>query len=172
MNFITGILGGGLKTPKFFPHHLASLSDPIFCPLSGVKNQGFNYGKNVEKKISQLKKAKHGFYFCNRDCKEEAQKLGGKCPQIRPAHFGTGTGVHSYRSAMKEEIKAGCIDCFNKTEYLLVVHHKDGDRQNNKKENLEVVCRNCHIKRHLYLKNGEWCFWSSSLTPREMLISL
>lgn len=131
-----------------------------------------NCGKNVEKKISQLKKAKHGFYFCNRDCKEEAQKLGGKCPQIRPAHFGTGTGVHSYRSAMKEEIKAGCIDCFNKTEYLLVVHHKDGDRQNNKKENLEVVCRNCHIKRHLYLKNGEWCFWSSSLTPREMLISL
>ena len=51
---------------------------------------------------------------------------------------------------MKEEIKLGCIDCSNKTEYILTVHHKDGIRQNNKKENLEVVCSNCHIKRHLY----------------------
>ncbi len=128
-----------------------------------------NCGNNIEKKVSQLKNVKHGFYFCNRECKEEAQKLGGNCPQIRPAHFGTGTGVHSYRSLMKEDIKIGCVDCFNKTEYLLIIHHIDGDRQNNKKENLEVVCRNCHTKRHLYLKDGKWIFWTSHITPREML---
>ena len=131
-----------------------------------------NCGKDVERTPSKLKLAKHGFHFCDRNCKEEAQKLGGKCPEIRPPHFGTGTGEHNYRELMKEEIKAGCIDCFNKTKYLLIVHHKDGNRQNNKKENLEVVCRNCHTKRHLYLKNDEWCFWSVSLTPREMMVKL
>jgi len=131
-----------------------------------------NCGKNVEKKISQLKKAKHGFYFCNRDCKEEAQKLNGKCPQIRPAHFGTGTGEHSYRYLMKEELKLGCIGCFIKEKYLMVVHHKDGNRTNNDKENLEVVCDNCHKKRHLYNKNGEWIFLSKVLTPRELLNKL
>ena len=131
-----------------------------------------NCDKEIERTPFRLKLVKHGFHFCNRECKEEAQKLGGSCPEIRPAHFGTGTGEHSYRESMKEEIKLGCVDCFNKTEYILMVHHKDGIRQNNKKENLEVVCRNCHTKRHLHLKDGKWCFWTAALTPREMLNKL
>ena len=48
-----------------------------------------NCNKELERTLSRLKKAKHGFYFCDRKCKEEAQKLGGKCPEIRPSHFGT-----------------------------------------------------------------------------------
>ena len=131
-----------------------------------------NCGKDIEKKVSQLKNAKHGFYFCNRKCKEEAQKLGGNCPSIRPSHFGTGTGEHSYRDKMKKELMLGCIDCGIKEDYLLLVHHKDGNRQNNKKENLEVVCRNCHAKRHLYLKDGKWCFHTASITPRDILLKI
>ena len=131
-----------------------------------------NCDKKIERTLSQLRSVKHGFHFCDRKCKEEAQKLGGKCPEIRPAHFGTGTGEHSYRESMKEEIKLGCVDCSNKTYFVLLVHHKDGIRQNNKKENLEVVCRNCHAKRHLYLKDGKWCFWTAVLTPREMLANI
>lgn len=131
-----------------------------------------NCGKDIERTVSKLALPKHGFYFCDRACKEEAQKLGGKCPEIRPAHFGTGTGEYNYRELMKEELKLGCVDCSNKLQYILTVHHKDGIRQNNEKDNLEVVCANCHMKRHLYLKDGEWCFWSAVLTPREMLSTL
>ena len=131
-----------------------------------------NCGNSIEKKISQLKNAKHGFYFCNRECKEEAQKIDGKCPEIRPDHYGTGTGEHHYRESMEEEIKLGCVDCSNKTEYLLTVHHIDGNRQNNKKENLEVVCHNCHTKRHLYFKDDKWIFWTHHITPRDMLDKL
>lgn len=132
----------------------------------------YNCNKEIERTSSRLKLARHGFYFCSRACKEEAQKLGGKCPEIRPAHFGTGNGEYSYRELMQEEIKQGCIDCSIKTEYLLTVHHKDGNRQNNKKSNLEVTCGNCHKKRHLCLKNGKWTFWTKALTPRDMLEKL
>jgi len=131
-----------------------------------------NCGKEIERTPSKLKLARHGFSFCNRKCKEEAQKLGGKCPEIRPAHFGTGNGEHHYRELMQQEIKLGCVDCFNKTIYMLVVHHIDGNRKNNVKENLEVVCKNCHAKRHFKIKEEKWSFWSASLTPREMLDQL
>jgi len=134
-----------------------------------IKVNCSNCGREIERTPSKLKLAKHGFYFCDRECKEEAQKLGGKCPEIRPAHFGTGTGEYSYRESMKEEIKLGCVDCSNKITYLIAVHHKDGDRKNNNKSNLEVVCKNCHAKRHLFFKDGEWHFWTQALTPREML---
>jgi len=132
----------------------------------------FNCNKKIERTPSKLKLAKHGFYFCSRKCKEEAQKLGGKCPEIRPAHFGTGTGEYSYRDLMKEEIKLGCVDCLIKIEYLLMVHHVDGNRINNKKNNLEVVCGNCHKKRHLYKKEGKWVYWTQILTPRDLLKTL
>ena len=129
----------------------------------------YNCGKTIKRSPSKLKMARHGFYFCGRKCKEEAQKLEGKCPEIRPAHFGTGSGENHYRELMKEEMKLGCISCNETNGYLLVVHHKDGNRQNNIKSNLEVVCSNCHRKRHLYLKDGEWCFWTMKITPRELL---
>jgi len=148
----------------------------IKCSRKGSRNRVIvrctNCNKEIERKVSQLKLAKHGFYFCNRECKEEAQKLGGKCPEIRPDHFGTGTGEHSYRDHMREEIKLGCVDCFNKIEYLLNIHHIDGNRKNNKKENLEVTCSNCHKKRHLHLKDGNWSYWTRVLTPREILKDL
>ncbi|MBI4788964.1 MAG: HNH endonuclease [Chloroflexi bacterium] len=31
---------------------------------------------------------------------------------------------------------------------ILVTHHKDGNRKNNRQENLLVVCPNCHVRIH------------------------
>ena len=39
-----------------------------------------------------------------------------------------------------------------------VVHHVDGNRDNNVTNNLEVVCHNCHIKRHLKKVGDEWSY--------------
>lgn len=35
----------------------------------------------------------------------------------------------------------------------LCVHHKDEDRYNNELDNLEVLCRSCHARRHELHKN-------------------
>ena len=42
-----------------------------------------------------------------------------------------------------------CERCgYNKNSSILGVHHKDRDRNNNSKENLEVLCPNCHSEEH------------------------
>lgn len=112
-------------------------------------------------------KSKHGFQFCGRKCKELAQSLDGICKEIRPVHYGT--GLKEYRNKVKKQIKEGCITCGIKNEFLLQVHHKDGNRENNDLSNLEVVCHNCHTIRHLKLIDGKWKFDYKVLTPRNMI---
>ncbi|MBR9705544.1 hypothetical protein GOV14_00775 [Candidatus Pacearchaeota archaeon] len=138
-----------------------------------IEVQCFNCGKKVLKQPSKLKNSKHGFHFCGRKCKEEAQKLEGKCPEIRPDHYGTSLNDRErYRRWISEQENPICCDCEETKRYLLVVHHRDGNRNNNEENNFEIVCWNCHIKRHLYLKNGIWSFWGQMLTPRDMLSKL
>ena len=131
-----------------------------------------NCEKDIERTPSKLKLSKHGFYFCDRKCKEEAQSLKGNCPEIRPDHYGTSEGREAYRNLIKNSDHPICEGCGEETIYLLQVHHKDKDRTNNEEENFEVVCANCHIKRHLHLKDGKWCFSYYHLTPRNMLSKL
>lgn len=123
-----------------------------------------NCGEMTKKTPSNLKNSKHGFYFCGRKCKEEAQSLEGNCPEIRPSHYKD--GITSYRQKMAAEIECGCVSCGVEEEYLLEIHHKDGNRHNNVRSNLEVVCANCHIKRHLKMVDGKMIFNWKSLTPR------
>jgi len=51
-----------------------------------------------------------------------------------------------------------------------MVHHVDGDQDNNNPSNLEIVCANCHVRRHLSINvNGDWVYNPHALTPREQL---
>jgi hypothetical protein len=50
-----------------------------------------------------------------------------------------------------------CNRChFDDEPGILVVHHKDRDRQNNKMDNLEVLCPNCHAIEHLEERKSGW----------------
>lgn len=85
-----------------------------------------------------------------------------------PDHYGK--GERSYRLSMKKEIEKGCSACcVEKDPWLIVVHHIDGDKRNNKKSNLEVLCANCHCARHLKLIKGKWVFDFKALTPRNVV---
>ncbi|KKM66612.1 hypothetical protein LCGC14_1479480 [marine sediment metagenome] len=53
-----------------------------------------------------------------------------------------------------------------------IEHHKDGNRKNDELKNKEIVCMNCHAKRHLVIKNNEWTYSTYHLTPRKILKEL
>lgn len=114
---------------------------------------------------------KSGLQFCSRTCKEFAQSLRGGCKQVQPSHYGTGNGISRYRNAtLTPESKCACGVTH---KFLLVVHHRDGDRNNNDPTNLEVTCFNCHAMRHLKKdSDGEWKISYASLTSEEDLRAL
>lgn len=118
---------------------------------------------------SALKKSKHNFHFCSRKCKDSAQKMNSGSKLVRPSHYIDGKS--DYRSSCKEDIEIGC-ECGENRKFLLFVHHIDGDRKNNNKDNLEVVCSNCHVLRHLKLVDNQWVFDPRSLTPKNELDKL
>ncbi len=110
---------------------------------------------------------KHGKFFCSRVCKDEAQSLEGSCPEIRPNHYGDGRA--SYRSRVDT---SKCMSCGDTRSFIIRVHHIDGDKSHNRRENLEAVCPNCHALRHLKMINNEWVFDTHTLTARELIPEL
>lgn len=103
---------------------------------------------NIEfyKSESSKKQSKSGLFFCNRSCKDNAQRLGG-LKEIQPPHYNT--GVHNYRSIAYRKYRRICNRCGYKDHpEILQVHHKDRNRNNNKVENLEILCPNCHQIEH------------------------
>lgn len=94
---------------------------------------------------SRLRKSKSGLQFCSRDCKDKAQSLDVRL--LRIPHYGTGKS--SYRQRALAKLPIICNRCgFNRVPTILLVHHKDRNRENNELENLEVLCPNCHTEEH------------------------
>jgi len=64
--------------------------------------------------------------------------------------------VKSQRSLKTRLLKqrGGCCErCDYSKIQILQVHHKDRNRENNKLENLALICPNCHAEEH-YLENS------------------
>ena len=100
--------------------------------------------------IRRLKKvSKSGFYFCCRACKDSAQRIGGK---ILPPHYGT--SKEEYRRLFRDE-EFVCARCgYSEFKLAVQIHHRDGDHDNNERENLIPLCSNCHQTLHF----GCWSF--------------
>lgn len=125
--------------------------------------------KDVIKKEGKLKNSKHGLYFCDRICKENAQRIGG-IDEIQPHHYKDGSSSYSDRALKHYGYK--CIDCNLSISGMLNVHHIDGNRKNGEIDNLEVVCFNHHAIRHMKFIKGGWVFNTKYLTPRNKLEEL
>jgi hypothetical protein len=99
---------------------------------------------------SKKKNSKSGLYFCCREHKDAAQRIGG-ITEIMPPHYGTGAPDRIYRRKVfstnkREKI---CERCgYDKHEAAIIVHHKDRNRMNDSDDNLEVLCCNCHAIEH------------------------
>lgn len=104
------------------------------------------------KNPSKRKLAKHGFYFCCRLHKDIAQRLGG-IKEIQPPHYGNITS--SYRQLALSKLPNKCNRCgYNKSISVLVVHHKDRNRNNCSITNLEILCPTHHMEEHYLAKDG------------------
>lgn len=79
-----------------------------------------------------------------------------------------GADLPSVRGWMKRNGKIQkCSDCgYDSIKEILVIHHINRDRTNNKLENLKVLCPNCHAIEHYFEnKNG----WSHKSTKRDRI---
>lgn len=94
--------------------------------------------------------SKSGLFFCCREHKDAAQRLGG-IQEIMPAHYGTARPDDSghYRRLIFAIKPKECERCgYNSHNAPIIVHHRDRNRMNDAIENLEVLCCNCHAIEH------------------------
>ncbi len=111
-------------------------------------------GKSISKYVRRDRK-RNNHNYCNRDCYNARRKEGLKRIKRHTTYF-------------TDLVVKGC-ECGVTEYYLLQIHHKDGDTNNNHPDNLEVVCANCHIKRHLKInKDGKLVYHRKTLTSPEI----
>ena len=95
-------------------------------------------GKEVRKTPSDLSNSKSGLVFCNRECKELAQRIGG-IEEIQPDHYGVVGSYRRYKGNICE--RCGFVP---ENPCQLDVHHVDENHENNEQSNLQTLCANCH----------------------------
>jgi hypothetical protein len=100
--------------------------------------------------------SKSGLFFCCREHKDLAQRIGG-VSKIQPDHYGTSTSIYSYRRIAFENYPHRCDVCgWCEIPEVLVVHHRDHDRNNNQSENLQILCPTHHMVHHWQTKSGPY----------------
>lgn len=135
---------------------------PIYRrPNELTKNQGHAfcsttcYGKYIRKEkpcliCGKLILARFNKKTCSRTCANK-HRVGIKYKMGRPHD------KIAFQQGLKfrllKERGSHCERCnFAKTE-ILIVHHKDRDRNHNDLSNLELICPNCHYEEHYMEKS-------------------
>lgn len=111
--------------------HYASKRIPVICAYCEC---------TFLKKKSSLAGSRSGLFFCCREHKDLAQRTSSGILKID--HYKNGNS--SYRRDGLEEYGELCNKCGFDDIRCLDVHHIDANRENNKIENLIVLCANCH----------------------------
>jgi hypothetical protein len=104
-------------------------------------------GKKIYRTPKDFKRSKSNKFFCTVACHCAWENKNKRCGENAPNWV---TGRSSYRQLLKRCGKPEkCRICDIDDNRVLVVHHIDSNRKNNKPENLEWLCRNCHCIIHL-----------------------
>ncbi len=112
--------------------------------------------KPFYKNLSKQRCSRSGLFFCCRDHKDKAQRIGG-IKEIQPPHYGVVEGIHSYRRIAFEAYPHECDTCgWDDPKEILVVHHIDRDRTNDSVENLKILCPTHHEAEHYLSQSGKW----------------
>ena len=123
------------------------------CKFEGQKRGKIvkcdNCGNTLYRTPKDFSRSKNGLFFCSRSCHASWRN---KNIRVGKSHPNWLTGVSTYRRLLLKNAKEiKCENCYFLDERVLVVHHKDGNRQNNELSNLELLCRNCHYIKHEFI---------------------
>lgn len=102
--------------------------------------------KKIYRQLKELRASSSKRYFCNKSCfavwKNKNILYGEK-------HVNWKFGENAYRSIMiRSRAPIICKNCNLEDKRVLLVHHIDQNRKNNKLSNLKWLCRNCHYLEH------------------------
>lgn len=102
-----------------------------------------------------------GSKFCSNTCQGEYQRQDS----IRRIELGEKVSHHVLKSYLLEKFKHICQDCgtgniWNNKPLTLQIDHVDGNSDNNKLDNLTVLCPNCHTQ------TSTWCARNIKNTKR------
>jgi len=107
----------------------------------------FVCGRQSYKKKKDLLRSKSKKYFCSQQCSNTW--LGSQ--QLKNKHPNWINGEFAYKEILaRENPKKQCLLCGYKNKQVIIVHHIDQNRKNNRVENLTWLCRNCHHLVHNY----------------------
>lgn len=97
-------------------------------------------GKEVYKTPSKVSRSESGLMFCSKSC------ANGSNNTLRSGenHPNWINGIGSYRDRALKHYGKACTICGYAIEQVLEVHHRDGDREHNEIENLDVLCPTHH----------------------------
>jgi hypothetical protein len=114
--------------------------------FKGKEVNCFLCGKQIYRSPKDLRSSKSGKFFCNKSCQTIWRN---KILFSGENHANWKYGKSAYRRILSETNQKKCCRRCNVTDArILVVHHKDHDRENNKVDNLIWLCLNCHFLVH------------------------
>lgn len=119
----------------------------IKSQFNGQLVKCFICGRETYRSKSHLNKSSSGKYFCTKSC----QTLWRNQLYVGEKSINWKNGERAYRQILKRSgRKAVCALCKISDERVLIAHHKDNNRENNRLENLIWLCFNCHFLIHHY----------------------
>lgn len=107
-------------------------------------------GKKAYKSQTDLRKSKSGKHFCSKSCQTIWRNT---TVYVGEDHANWKTGIAASRRllALSGKMRV-CTLCKNNDTRVLIVHHLDHNRSNNKGNNLIWLCCNCHFLIHHHKK--------------------
>ena len=102
------------------------------------------------RKKTQINRCKSGLFFCNANCRNEAQRIHSNV-DFKLSHYKSGKHIR-YRYVLPDVSEMNCPICYRLLPITAIdVHHIDGNRSNNNPNNLFICCPTCHRLKHLKL---------------------
>ena len=118
------------------------------CPNCGFKSGKWvkcaYCGKQVYRTLGQIERNESGYYYCSRAC-------GNRHKNLLKIENDEDGKLKNYRRKAFDKYEHKCAVCgWDEDIRLLEVHHRDENHENNKIENLCILCPTCHRKITLH----------------------